>query len=152
MAKTKAKLRLASSKDWEVLVQLVQEFHKFEGVNLSDEQRETSLKTLLENPELGGIWLIDCCDRVVGYVVLCIGYSIEFAGKDAFIDEFYIEPDFRGQGLGKQALELIKPLAKARGIRALHLEVERSHIKAQKLYTQANFEPREKYVLMSAKL
>jgi ribosomal protein S18 acetylase RimI-like enzyme len=152
MTETKATLQLASIQDWEVLVQLVQAFHRFEGVNLSDEQRETSLKTLLKNPELGGIWLICCRNQVVGYIVLCIGYSIEFSGKDAFIDELYIEPDFRGKGLGRQSLELIKTLAKARGIRALHLEVERSHISAQKLYAQANFEVREKYVLLSAKL
>jgi ribosomal protein S18 acetylase RimI-like enzyme len=96
--------------------------------------------------------LIYCDKQVIGYVTLCIGYSIEFAGKDAFIDEFYIEPNFRGKGLRKKALKLIKDLAREKEIQALHLEVERSNLKAQSLYAQADFEVRERYVLMSAKL
>jgi GNAT superfamily N-acetyltransferase len=147
-----AELKLASMADWEILLQLVQEFHELEGVNLSEQQRVTALKMLLENTELGSIWLISCNRQIVGYIALCFGYSLEFAGKDAFIDEFYIRSDYRGKGLGRQVLDQIKILAKARGIQALHLEVERSHIKAQRLYACAKFEAREKYVLMSIKL
>ncbi|MEB3338525.1 MAG: GNAT family N-acetyltransferase [Leptolyngbyaceae bacterium] len=147
-----AELQSASMADWEILLQLVQEFHQLEGVSLSEQQRATALKILIENVELGGIWLICCNSQIVGYIALCTGYSIEFSGKDAFIDEFYIRSDYRGKGLGRQALNQIKLLAKAQGLQALHLEVERSHFKAQRLYAQANFEVREKYVLMSVKL
>ncbi|RMF67932.1 MAG: GNAT family N-acetyltransferase [Cyanobacteria bacterium J069] len=96
-------LQLAEIADLDILLQLVQAFHGFEGVNLSARQRENALKTLLEDPKLGGIWLICCENQVIGYIALCMGYSIEFSGKDAFIDEFYIKPDFRGKGLGLTA-------------------------------------------------
>jgi hypothetical protein len=85
-----AELKSASIADWEILLQLVQEFHHIEGVNLSAQQRATALKPLLENADLGSIWLICCHSQIVGYIALCTGYSIEFTGKDAFIDEFYI--------------------------------------------------------------
>lgn len=147
-----AGLKLASMEDWEILLLLVQEFHQLEGVNLSEQQRAIALKILLENAGLGSIWLISCHSQIIGYITLCTGYSIEFAGKDAFIDEFYLRSDYRGKGLGKQVLNQIQILAKAQGIQALHLEVERSNIKAQRLYAQADFEVREKYVLMSVKL
>jgi ribosomal protein S18 acetylase RimI-like enzyme len=147
-----AELKSASTADWDILLQLVQEFHQLEGVSLSAQQRATALKTLLDNAELGGIWLICCNSQIVGYIALCTGYSLEFAGKDALIDEFYIRSEYRGKGLGKQVLNQIQILAKAQGIQALHLEVERSNIKAQRLYAQATFEAREKYVLMSIKL
>jgi ribosomal protein S18 acetylase RimI-like enzyme len=147
-----AELKSASIADWDILLQLVQEFHQLEGVSLSEQQRATALKMLLDNAELGGIWLVCCGTHIVGYIALCTGYSIEFSGKDAFIDEFYIRSDYRGKGLGKQVLNQIQILAKAQGIQALHLEVERSNIKAQRLYARANFEAREQYVLMSMKL
>jgi ribosomal protein S18 acetylase RimI-like enzyme len=147
-----AELKVASLENWEILLQLVHEFHQLEGINLLEEQRSTGPKMLLENSDLGGIWLICCDSQIVGYITLCTGYSIEFSGKDAFIDEFCIRPDFQRKGLGKQTLELIKILAKEWGLHSLHLEVERSNINAQKLYTDANFEVREKYVLMSTKL
>ena len=117
-----------------------------------DEQRKNSLITLLENIELGGVWLIYSDCQAVGYIALCTGYSIEFSGKDAFIDEFYIKPEFQGKGLGKQTLEFIKIAAKALDVRAIHLEVARTNTKAHWLYSQFNFEVREKYVLMSVKL
>lgn len=147
-----AELKAASAENWDVLLQLVHEFHQFEGVSLSEQQRATSLKLLIANAELDGIWLISCNNQIVGYIALCTGYSIEFSGKDAFIDEFYIRSDYRGKGLGRQALNQIKILAKEQGIQALHLEVARSNIKAQRFYADANFEVREKYVLMSVKL
>ena len=145
-------IKIASIEDLEILVPLVQAFHEFEELRISDEQRENSLITLLENIELGGIWLIyrDC--QAVGYIALCTGYSIEFFGKDAFIDEFYIKPEFQGKGLGKQTLEFIKIAAKVLDVRAIHLEVARTNTNARRLYSQFNFEVREKYVLMSVKL
>jgi GNAT superfamily N-acetyltransferase len=147
-----AEIKIASISDLDILLPLVREFHEFEDLSISEHQRENSLKTLLECAELGGILLIYYSSKIVGYIALCFSYSIEFSGKDAFIDEFYIKPEFRGKGLGKQTLEFIKITAKERGIRALHLEVARTNTTAHKIYAQSNFEIREKYVLMSVKL
>jgi len=145
-------IKIASIEDLEILLPLVRAFHEFEDLHITEEQRKSSLTALLANVELGGIWLIYADRQAVGYVALCLGYSIEFAGKDAFIDEFYIKPEFRGNGLGKQTLEFIKIAAKDLDIRAIHLEVSRTNINARRLYSRFNFEVREKYVLMSVNL
>ena len=147
-----AELKTAAIENLEILLPLVREFHAVADLHLSDSQRETSVKVLLTNAELGGIWLIFCNGQVVGYIALCTGYSIEFGGKDAFIDEFYIRPVFQDKGLGKQTLEQIKIIAKALGICAIHLEVLKSNLSAQKLYSRSKFEKREQYVLMSVSL
>ncbi|MBN8564472.1 GNAT family N-acetyltransferase [Leptolyngbya boryana CZ1] len=147
-----AEIKIATIADLEILLPLVQEFHAVADLHLADYQRENSVKMLLTHAELGGIWLICCRSQVVGYIALCTSYSIEFGGKDAFIDEFYIKPLFQGKGLGKQTLEQIKTIAKALGIYAIHLEVLKSNLSAQKLYNQSKFENREQYVLMSVSL
>jgi GNAT superfamily N-acetyltransferase len=145
-------IKIASIEDLEILLPLVRAFHEFEDLHITEEQRKNSLTALLANVELGGIWLIYANRQPVGYIALCLGYSIEFAGKDAFIDEFYIRPEFRGKGLGKQTLEFIKIAAKDLDVRAIHLEVARTNTKANQLYAHANFATREKYVLMSVNL
>jgi ribosomal protein S18 acetylase RimI-like enzyme len=145
-------VKVAAIADLAALLPLVREFHELEGVSLSEAQRASSVKTLLTDARLGKIGLIYCDRQIVGYIALCFGYSIEFAGKDAFIDEFYIKPEFRGRGLGKQTLELIKVMAKEQGIQALHLEVARSNVKAHKFYASLDFVDREQYALMSVKL
>ncbi len=61
-------------------------------------------------------------------------------------------PEYRGKGLGTQVLEFIKVEAGKYDTKVLHLEVARSNKKARKLYAQAGFTAREKYVMMSLPL
>ncbi|MGD1952961.1 MAG: GNAT family N-acetyltransferase [Leptolyngbyaceae cyanobacterium] len=145
-------IRLASTDDIQQLLPLIRDFHTFEGIHISDEQRQRAVNDLLSDLSLGGIWLILADTTIAGYVALTFGYSIEFGGKDAFIDELYIRPELQGQGLGNQTLIKIQQAAKAHNIQAVHLEVARQNTKAQKLYAHANFLPREKYMLMSVSL
>ncbi|MBM0744853.1 GNAT family N-acetyltransferase (plasmid) [Phormidium sp. CLA17] len=145
-------IKIASIEELEILLPLVRAFHEFEDLHITEEQRKSSLTALLANALLGGVWLVYYNHQPVGYIALCLGYSIEFAGKDAFIDEFYIRPEFQGKGLGKQTLEFIKMAAKDLDIRAIHLEVARTNTNAHKLYSRSNFEVRDKYVLMSVNL
>ena len=99
---------------------------------------------------MGRIWLICSESQPVGYIAICIGYSIEFAGRDAFIDEMFIVPEQRAKGIGKAALGLVKSEAASLGIRALHLEVARTNERAKRLYASAGFVARERFFLMSA--
>ena len=145
-------LQLASKNHLADIVSLVKAYHEFEKIILSDQEREQAIAKLLADQTLGGIWLIYAESKRVGYIVLCTGYSIEFAGLDAFIDEFYILPQSRNKGIGTRVLDLIKGEAKKLNIRALHLEVARTNQHAQNLYSKANFKARDKYVLMSVDL
>ncbi len=143
-------LQIASKNDIHLLLPLVKDYHEYEGIQLSGEARENTISTLLSNSDLGAIWMILDKDKMVGYIALCVGYSIEFSGLDAFIDEFYIQPDHRGQGIGTQVLSQIKKEAKKMGIGALHLEVARNNSRAKHLYSKANFIARDRYTIMSA--
>lgn len=152
MTKERAELQLATAAALQPLLPLVAAYHAFEGVDSSAEQREAALRTLLADPALGAIWLIVNNGELAGYIALCTGFSIEFGGRDAFIDEFFILPAQRGRGLGAEVLALIKTEAKRLGIRALHLEVARDNRRARALYARCGFNARERYVLMTARL
>jgi GNAT superfamily N-acetyltransferase len=147
-----AEIKIGSIADLEILLPLVGEFHEFEELQMTADLRKSSLATLLLNPNLGGVWLIYWDRQVVGYIAVCVGYSIQFGGKDAFIDEFYIRPEFRGKGIGRQTLESIKIAATDLDIRSIHLEVARTNTNAHRLYDRAKFKMRQKYVLMSIDL
>lgn len=148
----KHSLQLASHNNLQQLLTLVKDFHQFEGVKIGSAALQQSLHRLLSDTSLGRIWLICADSQSVGYIALTFGYSLEFGGKDAFIDELYIQPEFRGLGLGTQTLRQIQQEARMLNIQALHLEVARHNTKAKRLYTQVNFHPRENYMLMSAQI
>ena len=145
-------IRKASKADLPQVLKLVRAYHKVEDIKLSGRQRETSVRSLISDRSLGGIWLVYSDELPVGYIALCFGYSIEFSGREATVDEFYIMPEYRGKGLGKQVLEFITAEARKHEIKVLHLEVARSNKKARKLYAQVGFFAREKYVMMSLPL
>ena len=134
------------------ILPLVTAYHAFEHLDNTPAQREAALRRLLENPEFGIVWLVYADEDLAGYIALCRGFSIEFNGFDAFIDEFFLLPEFRGEGIGKMVLDLVKNDAARFEINAIHLEVARDNHNARKLYRAAGFEAREKYLLMSVVL
>lgn len=57
----------------------------------------------------------------------------------AHINNLAVRPELRGRGLGIQMLEAIVAEAQRLGAESLALEVRRSNIAAQRLYTRAGF-------------
>ena len=145
-------LELAGPAQLEELLPFVAAYHSFEKVETSVEQRRQSVGKLLRDKNLGEIWLVRKLDIVIGYIAICYSYSIEFGGRDAFIDEFYIAAEERGKGIGGRVLMEIAALLRARGIVAVHLEVEGQNERARATYARAGFSSREKYHVMSREL
>lgn len=133
----------------EELLPLVSAYHAFENVESSSEHRRSSVANLLRDKSLGEIWLIRKPDSLIGYIAVCYSYSIEFGGRDAFIDEFYVEAAERGRGIGSWVLVEVSALLRERNIVALHLEVDGTNERAQSTYGRAGFSSRDKYHVMS---
>ena len=142
-------LELAGTSQLEGLLPLIAAYHAFEEVESSLEPRRSSVAKLLTDKSLGEIWLIRRSGINIGYIAVCYSYSIEFGGRDAFIDEFYIKAAERGRGIGSQVLVEISALLRERGIVALHLEVDGANERAKSAYVRAGFSSRDKYHVMS---
>jgi ribosomal protein S18 acetylase RimI-like enzyme len=143
-------LRLCTRDDHELLHALVTAYHAEDRVPHDARALARVLGPLIDGTA-GAIWLIREEQSVLGYVALCFGYSIEFGGRDAFIDEIYVAPSHRGRGIGRTVLERLDAHAAALGVRALHLEVDH-HNPAARLYERVGFRSRERYRLMSKPL
>lgn len=142
-------LELAGPAQLDELLPLVAAYHAFEEVETSAEQRRHSVGKLLRDKNLGEIWLVRKMDRLIGYIAVCYSYSIEFGGRDGFIDEFYVDASERGMGIGGRVLKEIAALLRARGIVAVHLEVDGGNGRARAAYARAGFSARDKYHVMS---
>ena len=104
---------------------------------------------LLNEPQWGRVWLGQVDGQSVGYVALCIGFSLELGGNDAFVDEVFVLPEHRGRGYGRQLVKFVAGRAQELGIRALHLEVDQANVAAQQLYESLGFQKRDRYFLMT---
>jgi len=131
--------RLAVESDAEVLLEFMQAYYEFDGHGYDREKARVALTALLLDPNLGAAWFILDGDTPVGYIVLCFGYSLEWLGRDAFVDEFYLREDYRGRGWGRKAMAFLEHAARQRGVRALHLEVVNGNRGALHLYEGLQF-------------
>ena len=145
-------LELAGPAQLEELLPLVADYHVFEEVETSAELRRGSVAKLLQDKTLGEVWLVRKVGIVIGYIAVCYSYSIEFGGRDAFVDEFYIAAAERGKGIGGRILKEITTLLRMRGVVAVHLEVDGSNERARAAYARAGFSSRDKYHVMSLDL
>ena len=93
-----AALRLARPEDLDRLMGLVTAFHSETDIAQDMDQTRTALAPLLEGIPHGCVYLIGPGRAPLGYIVLTFGWSVEFGGMDAFVDEIYIRPAVRGRG------------------------------------------------------
>lgn len=149
---TAPRLVRATPEDIDSLTTLVAAYHAFERIDMSSDRRQLALSQLLANPTLGEVWFIHNHGALVGYIAICFGYSIEFAGRDAFVDEFFLNETARGRGTGGLVIDRISALLADAGIAALHLEVDNDNTGAQRFYARHRFAARKKYHLMSVNL
>lgn len=139
--------KLAGVADVDVLVGFVREFYEFERLVFDEQSARTALRKILSDDSLGRAWLIQVDSSPVGYVVLTLGFSLVYGGRDAFVDEFYIRAEQRGRGVGRRTLEFVEDACRAFGVRALHLEVGRENTNAQAAYRKFGFEDHEQYLM-----
>jgi ribosomal protein S18 acetylase RimI-like enzyme len=127
-------LRLAGPDDVATLADWMREFYTEQGYPFDPARHTEAIRGLVADPTLGRLWWIEEDDARAGYVALCFGWSLEYQGRDAFVDDLYLRPAFRGRGLGARVMEAVEREARALGVRALHLEVERDNDPARALY------------------
>jgi ribosomal protein S18 acetylase RimI-like enzyme len=140
--------RLAVESDVDQLLELMREYYAFDGHGFDPGKARAVLIGLLRDLNLGRAWIILEADRLdgdaaVGYVVLCFGYSLEWLGRDAFVDEFYLREAYRGRGWGRATMDFLEEAARGAGVSALHLEVVRENDSALKLYKKMGFHEHE---------
>jgi GNAT superfamily N-acetyltransferase len=140
-------LKAAQLSDIEVLMGFMRNYYEFDQIPLDEAAAYKALEQLLQGDPLGRAWLIYGDDKPVGYVVLTLGFSLEYHGRDAFIDEIYIGEAYRGRGIGTKIFTLVEAEARALGVQALHLEVERNNHKARSFYGKIGFKDNDRLLL-----
>jgi ribosomal protein S18 acetylase RimI-like enzyme len=139
--------KIATRADTDLLVRFMLELYEHDQLPFDEPAARRALEKILHDHALGRVWLIQDGDQAIGYAVLTLGYSLEYHGRDAFIDEIYISASHRGKDIGAQAIQFVEEACRALEVQALHLEVERANTQAQAFYHKAGFQDHERYLL-----
>jgi ribosomal protein S18 acetylase RimI-like enzyme len=139
--------RIAARADIDLLVRFMRELYEHDHLPFDEPAAHRALEKMLRDQSFGRVWLVYDGEQAIGYVVLTLGYSLEYHGRDAFIDELYIRESHRGKGIGAQVVQFVEETCRTLEVQALHLEVERANTKAQAFYHKVGFQDHDRYLL-----
>ena len=104
----------AGSPDIEAILGPIQRLYEHDRIAFDKPAALAALHGLLNDPRHGVVWAIKEEEGVIGYAVVTFGYSLEFRGVDAFLDELYVMESHRGRASGgAQSNSPKKPAASA---------------------------------------
>jgi ribosomal protein S18 acetylase RimI-like enzyme len=129
------------------LIAMMRAFYTELGESFEERRSERALRALLAEPSYGTAWVFREEGHAVGYLVVTHGYSLEFDGRIAVVDEVYTVPEMRGRGLGARALVLAEEHCRRHRISALRLEVHQENRRALALYERNGFEAHDRYLM-----
>lgn len=138
---------LAGKEDIAKVLTMMERFYQIDGYPFNVLLAHANLSTFIANPHLGRLWVIVSDHQVVGYIAFTFGFSFEFGGRDAFLDELFIEEDYRGQGIGTQALAFVIQAAGTLDVKAIHLEVEKHNNRGKELYRKFHFTDHDRHLM-----
>jgi GNAT superfamily N-acetyltransferase len=136
-----------TSGDLDCVVAMMAQLYAQSSAAFDVDRARQATETLLKEPDFGGVWTIGNHGTTVGYLVLVLGYSLEFGGRFGLLDELFVEERWRGSGIGTQALAFADQQCRARGWHALRLEVGHGNLRAIALYRWSGFQMHDRYLM-----
>jgi diamine N-acetyltransferase len=129
------------------ILKMMQAFNALDNYPFDPDLRKKNLLQFIISKELGRLWMIFDGTSVIGYVVLTFGFSFEFKGRDAFVDELFLQENYRSKGIGSQAIDFVLRQTKSLGVKAVHLEAEKHNEKGNRLYTKKGFKEHNRLLM-----
>jgi GNAT superfamily N-acetyltransferase len=130
----------------------MRDFYAESGYALVEARATAAFEDLLTRPELGRIWLVERGEEAVGYVVVTFVFAMEHGGLAGIVDDMYVRPEARGEGLGKFALATVRRACEDLDLRAMRVEVGEDNAVAQAVYRSTGFESLPGHVVMQLAL
>ena len=124
----------AGPADIPALVELMTQFYSESSYALDREWAAASFEQLLRNDARGAVWIARHGAEPAGHVVLALRHSMEFGGLAGVIDDLFVRPQFRRQGVGSALISALFDACRKLQVVAIHVEVGRSNVAASELY------------------
>jgi ribosomal protein S18 acetylase RimI-like enzyme len=134
-------VRPATVADVPVLIELMADFYGESSFPLDRSWAAQAFSDLLHDPSRGAVWLLEVDGDPAGHVVLSVRFAMEFGGLLAYIDDLFVKPAYRRQGVARAGLETLLEDCRRRRCRAVHVEVAPDNAAANALYRRIGLAP-----------
>ena len=132
-------IQTAQPSDVALILQLLHTQLQEHDIVLTDQALQRATQGLIEDHKLGRILTARLDGELVGVAVISFLWTLEHGGPAAWLDEVYVVPSRRGDGIGRKLVEAAMQVARDSGCIALDLEVDAGHEAAERLYERMGF-------------
>lgn len=124
--------------DKKIVVDMMRKFYNSPALitNGSEKIFDNNLESCIKNsPYIEGfVFTIE--NKIIGYGIIAKSFSTEFGGECIWIEDIYLEKDFRGQGFGTKFINYVKENYRGK---ILRLEAEKDNLHALTTYKNFGF-------------
>ena len=129
-------IALATEVDLDGLLGLVRAYCDFYEVSPADEDLVAVARALIRDPEGDGVQFLarDGTGRAVGFATLYWSWSTTDACRIGVMNDLFVDPDARGQGVAERLIEACRERCTQRGARRLTWQTAPDNLRAQTVY------------------
>ena len=105
----------AKTEDYADIHQMIMDFAVFQK---TPEKVSITLDQMLENGDDFKALIARDGQKAIGFATYYFGFS-SWSGKHLFLDDLYLETDYRSQGLGHQFMDELERIAKSKNCKSM---------------------------------
>ena len=119
----------------ELVLPLIAEYQRFYQADPNTERNRAHFGRLVTTPALGAQWLaLSSAGHALGFVTAYRVLSSVSAVEQCLLNDLYVIPTMRGQGLGRTLILHCLAWAKQQGFAGIHWQTAPDNATAQRLY------------------
>lgn len=130
-------IRNAVLADLPRLLDLGEQYCAADGAEWLPQRAEAGFAGLLDAPEHGIVLVAEVEDQLIGYAVVTWGWSIEAGGREALLDEMFVNAP--SHGYGSALIEAVMVAAAEAGAARVFLETEANNHLAREFWLRRGF-------------
>lgn len=106
------KFKRTTEEDIPIILDFIKQIAIYEKMLDKVTATEKSLKESIFNNNRAEALLIELNNEVIGYIIYFFNFS-SFVGREGLhLEDLYIKPEYRGNGIGKKSFEVLVDIAK----------------------------------------
>lgn len=132
------KIRKIIDADKKIVTNMMRNFYNSPALitNGSEEIFCNNVESCIKNsPYIEG-FVFEVENKIVGYGMIAKSFSTEFGGECVWIEDIYLEKNFRGKGFGTKFINYVK---EKYSDKILRLEAEKENLRALTTYKKLDF-------------
>jgi GNAT superfamily N-acetyltransferase len=133
-------VRPAREEEVEELLPLMRAYCDFYESSPTDEGLRTMLRTLIDDPSQGAVFIARDGGRAVGVATLDWKWSSLKGARMGYLEDLYVEPDSRGKGIADALIEICAQRCRELGMPAMQWATAPDNHRAQKVYNRTGAE------------